>query len=250
VISVVVPCHNYGRFLEEALASVDRQSRRADEIVIVDDGSTDDTAHVVARLVAGRDDVVVVSRTPARGAATTFNDGIRASRGDLVMVLSADDRLSPRYLEALAGRLDADASVDFAYCEARMFGAVERVEPAPPFDPRSLARNNYVNGSAMMRRSLFDRLGGFRDDLPTWEDWEFWVHAVALGARGAAVEGCWLEYRRHSGGSRNTMSHLDALRGHLRLHQLHPGVLRRSDVCARAAGAVGRRLRRNAGTRP
>ncbi len=243
MISVVIPCHNYGRFLAEAVASVDAQTRLPDEIVIMDDGSTDDTARVIAELTGGRSNLRSISRTPARGAAATFNDGIRATDGELVVVLSADDRLSPTYLELLADRLEADPAVDFAYCEARYFGALQGVVPARPFDPRALMRENYINSSAMMRRRLFDRVGGFRADLPNWEDWEFWIHAVELGGRGAAVDGCWLDYRRHPNGSRNTMSHLAGVQSHLRLHQLHPEVVRRCDLAARVLSAVNRRVR-------
>ena len=240
MISVVIPCHDYGRFLGEAFASVERQTRRADEVVVVDDGSTDETPEVIRGLRERRPDLVVLSRSPARGAAETFNDGVRASHGDLVVVLSADDRMSPRYLELLESALE-DPSVDFAYCEARRFGAAEDVEPAPAFHPRRLARGNFVNGSAMFRRSLFELVGGFRPGL-TWEDWEFWVHAVEHGLRGLAVEGCWLEYRRHEGGSRDTMGPLGALRAHLQVHRLHPAVVRRRDIAVWMAGAGLRRL--------
>lgn len=243
MISVVIPCHNYGRYLPEAVASVDAQTRRADEIVIVDDGSSDDTGRTIEDLRACRPDLIAVSRSPARGAATTFNDAVRASHGDLVVILSADDRLSPQYLERLAGVLDADPALDFAYCEARLFGSVERTETAPPFDSRELARGNFINGSAMFRRKLFDRVGGFRTDFGAMEDWEFWLHAVALGYRGRAVDGCWLEYRRHTNGSRNSITSATALRTRLRLWRLHPGAVRSEDV----AIAVLRGLARRAG---
>lgn len=240
-VSVVVPCHNYGRFLPEAVASVQAQTRPPDEVVVVDDGSTDETPDVVRALdgVAG---LRTLRRSPARGAAATFNDGVRASTGDLVVVLSADDRMSPRYLELLERAL-GDPAVSFAYCEARLFGAGEGVERAPSFDARELARDNFVNGSAMFRRSLFERVGGFRTDIAR-EDWEFWIHAVARGERGVAVEGCWLEYRRHQTGSRNTMSRWRSLADHWRMRRLHGDVVRRSDVAVWAGRTLGRRLAR------
>ena len=239
-MSVVIPCHNYGRFLAEAVVSVRSQTRPADEIVVVDDGSTDDTSDVVRALEEGIPDFVTFSRSPARGAAATFNDGVRATTGDLVMVLSADDRLSPRYLE-LMEQAFADPAVGFAYCEARLFGAVTGVERAPSFDARELMRENFVNGSAMFRRSVFERAGGFRTDVSR-EDWEFWIHAVALGERGVPVEGCWLDYRRHDAGSRNTMSHRRSLSDHFRMRRLHPDVVRRSDLAVWFGRSVGHRL--------
>lgn len=243
MISVVIPCHNYGRFLGEAVASVERQSRPADELVVVDDGSTDETATIVAELARSRPRLVTISRTPARGAAATFNDAVRASHGDLVVILSADDRLSPEYLARCEAALVTDAAADFAYCSSKLFGAVERVDPAPPFDARRLMRRNFLSGSSMFRRAMFDRVGGFREDIP-WEDWEFWVHAVATGSHGVAVEGCWLEYRKHEAGSRNTMPQRAALEAHRQLRQLHPGAVRRRDFAVWVTQGAVKRARR------
>ena len=242
-ISVVIPCHNYGRFVSEAFASVSSQSRPPDEVLIIDDGSTDDTAAVIAELSMSMPGVRSISRSPARGPAQTFNDGIRATTGDLVMLLSADDRISPAYLERMEEAF-ADPEVGFAYAEAHLFGAAEGIEAAPEFDERELMVENPYNGSGMFRRWLFDAAGGFRTDFDRLglEDWEFWVHLVALGASGRRVPGCWLEYRRHPAGSRNTMPRGRVLRAHLRVWSLHHPPMRLRDL----ARWVARSLARNA----
>ncbi|MDQ6797293.1 MAG: glycosyltransferase family 2 protein [Actinomycetota bacterium] len=230
-ISVVIPCHNYGRFLAEAVESVTAQSRAPDEVVIVDDGSTDDTAEVARALEERMPALRVISRAPARGPATTFNDGVRATTGNLVVILSADDRLSTNYLELTERRLD-DSSISFAYTDAHLFGAESGVLPAGPFDRRELMRENLCNGSAMFRRTLFDELGGFRSDFDKHglEDWEFWVNAVSRDAIGSAVNECWIDYRRHPTGSRNTLKRTRVLRAHLKVWRLHRDVVRPGDL--------------------
>lgn len=232
-ISVIVRCHNYGQFLGEAVESVDRQSRPADQIVVVDDGSTDDTATVVQELAASRPHLLVVSRKPARGPAASFNDGVLASSGDLIVALDADDVLSPDYLEQLAVAL-SDPRVSIAYAGKRTFGAVESVEAAKPFDRDELLVENFIHVSAMFRRQVFDATGGFRPELDRLglEDWEFWVHAVERGAVAVPVPGPWLGYRRHGQGSRNSMARATVLRAHLLVWRLHPKTMRARHLLA------------------
>jgi O-antigen biosynthesis protein len=214
-ISVVIPCHNYGRFVTEAVESLMAQTRRPDEVVIVDDGSTDDTAQAIAALQA-RFTLTLIARHPARGAVSTFNDGIRASTGDLVMLLSADDRLSPRYLECSEQAILDGA--DIAATPAKLFGNVDGWWPVPPLNLTALLVSNLYHGSALYRRSLFDMLGGYRDVM--YEDWEFWIGAVVQGAIVRPVDGCWLEYRQH-GPSRRQMGRWRGHRERLRIWGIH-----------------------------
>lgn len=224
-VSVVVRCHNYGRFLDEALRSIELQSRPVDEVIVVNDGSTDETAQVLQEARRERSDLVVIERHPARGPAQSFNDGVHRSSGDLVVALDADDRFSQRYVELLVEALH-DQRVDFAYGGVTEFGAGRVDRPPRPFDRDELMRESFVNVSAMFRRWVFDATGGFRPDFDDLglEDWEFWVNAVEHGAVGRAVEACRLEYRRHPAGSRNTSRRGRVLRAHLRVRRLHPQV--------------------------
>jgi len=230
-ISVVVPCHNYGRYLGEAIASLDAQTRPPDEVLIIDDGSDDETAEVIEKIVATHPGIRGLSRRPALGAVRTFNDGVSATSGDLVVILSADDRASATYLADLA-KAFGEASTGFAYPETRLFGARQNVWPARPFDWRVLARGNFVNGSAMFRRETYERVGGFDERFTTMgkEDWAFYLRAVALGYKGVPVPSCHLEYRQHAGPSRNAASMCMSLVTRWRLYQVAPEVVRPSDV--------------------
>jgi glycosyltransferase involved in cell wall biosynthesis len=200
-VGVVVPCHNYGRFLAEAVETLMTQTRLADEVIIIDDGSTDDTAVVVADLLVHYPTLRHARHDTAWGAVATFNDGIRALSTDAVMLLSADDRLSPTYLERSAEVLEAGA--DIAFTPAHLFGDDDAWWEIPEFDAEALLLHNRFHGSALYRRWLFDHAGGYRPVL--YEDWDLWVAGVLAGARGQRVEGCWLEYRKH-GPSRSTVS--------------------------------------------
>jgi glycosyltransferase involved in cell wall biosynthesis len=244
LISVIIPCHNYGRYLEAAFDSVQRQTRGADEIVIIDDGSDDDTPDVIARLRLRRPDLIAVRRTPARGTCVTMNDGVQLSSGDLILALSADDRLSDRYLELTERALLDDPGADFAYTALQCFGTSDRWIEVADWDARALCQDNYVHGTSVFRRSLHQRLGGFRVDFNRigLEDWEFWVHAVAVGRRGVPVSGCWLNYRRH-GASRNHLRLTTLVWAHVKVWWLHRTSVRATDVVVWLVRPVWKRLR-------
>jgi glycosyltransferase involved in cell wall biosynthesis len=240
-VSVVIRCHQHGRFLAEAVGSARAQTRVPDEIVVVDDGCTDETAPVLESLVE-QGPLVVVRHATSKGPAASFNAGVTASSGDLILALDADDALSERYIELTEQAILAGA--DLAYGGVERFGAEAGFSEAHPFDAGELGVESFLHVSTMFRRSFFDATGGFRPDLDRLglEDWEFWVHAVEHGARGRAVGGCWLRYRRHAAGSRNTMSRAAVLRVHLMVHRLHPSVVRWRHLARWAARSARRNL--------
>ncbi len=198
----MIPCYNYGQFLGEAIESALNQSHQPIEIIVVDDGSTDDTASVAARY-----DVRVVSQ-PNSGVCTAINAGVRASTGEFVMRLDADDRLDPNYVSETLAPMLGHSDVDFVYTYLKYFGSRTGTYLIEEFDPETLTVRNYVHGSALMRRFAFDRVGGYDPKLAAarCEDWGLWLGFVELGLRGMLVPKPLLWYRQHASGSRNTLS--------------------------------------------
>jgi GT2 family glycosyltransferase len=206
-VSVAIPCHNYGRYLDEACASVFAQDLAFLDMSIVDDGSTDDS-WTRAEAIRDRDARVrLVRHDEPVGAPGCFNAAVRATEGNLVVILSADDRLAPNYLRTLATAI-VSHGWDFAYPDVLLFGAEDRLVPAIPFDPARLFFNNFITGSTMFRREAFDGVGGFDASLGDLghEDWDFWLRVVRRGFDGGPVSGAPLQWRRHEIGSRNTRS--------------------------------------------
>lgn len=111
-VSVVVPCFNYGRFVAEAVASILAQSFRDFEVIVVDDGSTDDTPDVLRRITDPR---VRVLRQANQGCAAARNAGRALARGEFLAFLDADDLWRPTYLERQMEVLDAEPEVDFCF---------------------------------------------------------------------------------------------------------------------------------------
>lgn len=199
VVAVIIPCFNQGRFLPEALASVRAQTYPAVTCLVINDGSTQaETVQLLRELE--RDGLTVLHQTN-QGLAAARNAGVRASRAEFFVPLDADDRLHPRFIEALLPPLRADRSLGFAYCHVRYFGAESRTWKCRPYDPRRLVFQNLGAATALVRREAFESVGGYSADMTEgYEDWDFWLALLDAGWRGALVPQPLFYYRRHSSG--------------------------------------------------
>jgi glycosyltransferase involved in cell wall biosynthesis len=203
LVTVVVPCFNYGRFLAETLESVIRQSHRRWECIIVDDGSTDDTRRIAQSYVA-RDTRFRYLHQHHRGASAARNLGIHAGRGECFQFLDADDLIEPRKLEHHLRHLHERGDVEIVYSPVRYF-ASERSherrysmrEPDHPWMPQAsgrglplvsvMARTNLMAiNCPLVRRHVIDRAGGFDERLDALEDWDYWLRC--------ALDGTWFQY--------------------------------------------------------
>lgn len=184
-VSVVVSCYNYARFLPEAVASLQSQTYPNVEILIVDDGSTDDTPAVAARLAA--DPRVVSVRQANEGQAGAKNTGIRRATGEFIAFLDADDRWDPKKLEKQM-RLFADPDVGVVFSRMKPVNEagvpVATRDTAPERQPRrgrvteALFFDNFVPfSSAVVRRSVFDRVGVMDTAISMGIDWDLWLRA-------------------------------------------------------------------------
>jgi glycosyltransferase involved in cell wall biosynthesis len=205
LVSIVVLCHDYGQFLSEAIESALAQDYPCLEVLVIDDGSTDDSLEVASRY----GERVRVLTQENQGLARTCNRGAREATGEWFMFLSADDRIEPTYVSELREAVERKREASFAYCSARLFGAESGVAPARPFSAVSLIRGrNYINGSALTRRADYLEAGGYPEDLGegAFDDWDFWLTMVEHGHRGTYVPKPLLHWRRHPSGSKDPTS--------------------------------------------
>lgn len=224
-ISVVIRCHQQGRFLAEAVSSVIKQTRPVDEIIVVDDGSTDETAEVLRDLHRTVPALRVIVHPDPVGPADAFNAGAALSSGAFILPLDADDRLSPKVVELSEDALRSSGA-DVALPGLLLFGTETGWSEAHPVDGEQMRVENQLHVSCLFRRWLFDATGGFDPgfDKIGLEDWDFWIGALEAGATVVPVDGCHLEYRRGSPGSRNANARWNVLRAHLRVYHRHDSV--------------------------
>ena len=199
LVSVVITCYNQARYLAEAIESVLAQTHARREVVVIDDGSVDDTAGVAARYP----DVKCV-RQPNAGLSAARNSGIRESRGEFLVFLDADDRLLP---DALRAGLDGFlVRPECAFISGHYRMMRDDGTPLPDFaqwppEPdvyRTLLQRNYIgmHATVMYRRTAFEAVGGFDSRLPTCEDYDMYLR-IARGHPVHSHDRVVAEYRRH-----------------------------------------------------
>ena len=199
VVSVVIPCFNLGAYLDEAVASVRAQTWQDFEIVVVDDGSTDDDTRVrLDRVTAPRTRVL---RLPHRGLAAARNAGIAATTGRYLCALDADDLLEPTFLEKTVSVLDNDPDTTFVSAWLRAFGAEEWDWRPERCDLVALLKEDTVLTAALVRRDAVDAVGGYDTAMPAQgdEDWDLWLTLVERGSRGRILREPLFRYRRRPG---------------------------------------------------
>ena len=195
LVSVVIPCHNYGKFLGEAVDSVLAQTWQDLEVIVVNDGSTDpDTIRTLDNLNRPRTRVIHQQNLKLPAARNT---GIEAARGKYICCLDADDNLAPTYIEKCLLRLEIDG-YDVCGSWQWNFGTEDKILEPGRFTFKNLLRSNHMVNCAMFRRQLWESAGGFDISMTDgYEDWEFWIRLASLGARGTVIPEPLFLYRKH-----------------------------------------------------
>jgi glycosyltransferase involved in cell wall biosynthesis len=195
-VSVIVPCFNHGEFLPEAVASVTGMGRQDVELIVVDDGSTDDrTRKEMEKLCAQG---IRVIRQENKGLAAARNAAIAASTGEYILPLDADNRLRPGYIEHGTQILGSNPRVGVVYGDAEFMGTHTGRWHIGPFDSGRLLEWNYIDACAMYRRSIWEQNGGYDGTMPVQglEDWDFWLGALEHGWQFAYVPEILFDYRK------------------------------------------------------
>ena len=221
MVSIVIPCFNHARFLPEAIESALGQSHAPVEVIVVDDGSTDDSASVAARYP------VKVVRQANAGLSAARNAGFAASSGEVLIFLDADDRLRP---DAARAGVEALLSTPAAMAFGRCLLVNEDGAPIATDQPRvvdrfyhELLRRNYIWTPALVaiRRSVLDELGGFDPAVNPSADYDLYLRVArryALAPHDTVVA----EYRQYATSmSRNPVLMLDTSLTVLRRHRQH-----------------------------
>lgn len=179
-VSVIIPCFNQGQYIDEAVESVLRQTLQDFEIIIVNDGSTDD--FTLDNLKNYNKPKCKVIHTTNQGLSLARNTGINASSGDYLLPLDADDKIGPKYLEEASRVLDTDKRIGIVYCETEFFGDKTGKWIQEDFSIEKMLTMNMIINCAMFRKIDYLSTKGFNPNMIYgWEDWDFWLSLIEIG---------------------------------------------------------------------
>jgi len=202
-VSVIVPVFDMGRLLPEAIASIEAQGVADVEIVVVDDGSTDDTPEVIASL----GDRVVSVHQPNRGPAAARNAGLEVATGDVIAFLDADDLWPEHKLAQQLERLERDPELDVVLGRIRYVALDGGELPDLEFEDLDAKTLSHVHlGSGLYRRRAFDRLGVFDPNLRFSEDVDWFLRAREAQLPMVILPEVTLVYRLHGANMTREMS--------------------------------------------
>ena len=198
-VAVVIPCHNYGRFLADAIESALAQTVRPAEILVIVDRSVDDSFEVAARF---RNRGVRVIRVDYGNVHDVRRAGFDQTTSNILCFLDADDCLSPEYLEKGLARFESD-DVGIVYSDLDLFGSSSGRNVFPEtFSKSALHRQNYIHAGSLVRRDALEVTEAFSTLLDARTasctgDWWLWKCVTAAGWSARKQDGQYL-YRRHA----------------------------------------------------
>ncbi len=195
-VSVIIPVRDGAAYIASAIESVLAQTRPVGEVLVIDDGSKDETAGIVSRFSSRG---VRLIQQPARGAAEARNAGVRLARHELLAFLDADDVWISTKLELQCAELQSDAALDMVFGHVRQFisSDVEPTTRARLRCPEESVPGRHV-GTMLIRREAFERVGPLETEWGIGEFLAWYARAQLLGLREKILSAVLLERRLHS----------------------------------------------------
>lgn len=230
LVSTIIPVYNRAAMLREAVASVLAQTYRPIDVIIVDDGSTDDTPEACAELGASHPDIIRVVRTANGGPGAAREAGRLLAGGEFIQYLDSDDLLHPCKFQDQVAALRARPDCGVAYCKTREYevGAPDTARISPCTDapvetlfPSCLSGRRWQTPSPLFRRAVTDEVGPWTS-LRQEEDLEYDGRVGALGVRLAWCPEILVDVRHHVGSRAggNSLADPQRMRGRCEAHSL------------------------------
>jgi len=194
-ISIITACYNHGALIGEMLESVMNQTFTNFELVIVNDGSTDNTAQILNNI---NNKKVKIIHTENHGPASARNTAIKNAVAPLIMNLDADDMIAKDLLEKAYSILTSNPAIGIVYTDVEFFGAKSGKFITEEYSTEAMLTDNRIVSNAFFRKDDWLSTGGFSDELIYGlEDWDFWLQIIELGREVIKIKEPLVFYRTY-----------------------------------------------------
>lgn len=198
-VSIIVPCFNQAEYLEDCLESAYNQTKPAHEIIVINDGSTDNSLEIAERYMFKEfplieSPVKVISQTN-KGLPSARNTGIMAATGTYILPLDADDMLMETAIEKIAFTI-SQTNADIVAPSFKEFGKSDRTVIVQPFTMNDMMQNNRMGYFSAVRRSALVEVGGYSPRMIYgWEDYHLWFDLLARNKTCVLIQEPLVRYR-------------------------------------------------------
>ena len=183
LVTVITPCFNDGHFLHIPIDSINRQTYKNIEHIIIDDGSSDsETTDILNALELGKKKNFRVIRQENMGLPAARNAGIKNACGVLILPLDADDKITNQAIELMVKEFLNDSKIDVVYSNFENFGNSNRFIKTGVFNTYRILFSNYMPVCSMFKKDVWEKVGGYTEAMKGFEDWEFWIKLVEIGS--------------------------------------------------------------------
>lgn len=223
LVSVIIPCYNQGQYLDEAVKSVLAQTYAPIEIIVINDGSTDQ--ETVRLLQTYEQPHLKLIHTENRGVAAARNTGVQQATGEYILPLDADDRLAPLFLEKTVPVLNTSPQVGIVYSQAERFGNQTGLIDLPPYHFPSILLGNMIFSTGLYRRTDWEQAGGYNENMIWgWEDYDFWLSLIELGRDVVQIPEVLFSYRQVVNSKSQQMTREYWVKSYTQLFKNHPAL--------------------------
>ncbi len=195
LISIIIPCYNQAKYLNETLDSVISQDYENWECIVVNDGSIDNTEQI-ALIYCDKDSRIKYFYKKNGGLSSARNTGISLSKGKYILPLDSDDKIDREYCKLAVKELERNDRLKIVYCRANFFGVRSGEWVLPDFSIDKILGQNIIFCSGFFRRSDYNLTSGYNENMKFGlEDWDFWLSILELGGEVLKIDKVLFFYR-------------------------------------------------------
>ena len=182
LVSIIVPAYNTEQYIAETLNSILCSTYKNIEIIVIDDGSTDETVSIVEKIME-QDNRIRLLKQKNAGPSRARNNGIQNSFGEYILPVDSDDLISPSFIAEAVDVIQTDNEIKVVSCRCEFIGLKKGEWILPDFNLNKLATDNRICATSMYRKSDWEQIGGYNENIIAREDWAFWIAMLKDGGK-------------------------------------------------------------------